>query len=172
MRMADPKVTAWWRSVELLREDIVSGSPFLDEPAAARHLEQLIINRLLLAQPHSASDALASGDTTQARVVARARTLMEDHAAEELTVADIAEAVGVSVRALQEGFRRDLSTSPSAYLRDVRMKRADIELRLGDPVSASVTQIAMRCGFVHLGRFSVEYRRRFGRSPSQTLAAF
>lgn len=97
---------------------------------------------------------------------------MEDHAAEELTVADIAEAVGVGVRALQEGFRRDLSTSPSAYLRDVRMKRADHELRLGDPASASVTQIDLRCGFVHLGRFSVEYRRRFGRSPSQTLAAF
>ena len=27
----------------------------------------------------------------------------------------------------------------------------------------------MKWGFCHLGRFAVEYRRRFGESPSQTL---
>jgi AraC-like DNA-binding protein len=172
MRMADPHVAAWWRSVELLREDIVAGSPLLDEPLAARQLEQMIMNRLLLSQPHTASALLRGGGdpAPQSHVVSRARTLMEDHCAEELTVADVAEAVGVSVRALQEGFRRDLSTSPTAYLRDLRMTRANAELRVADPSHTSVTEIAMRCGFVHLGRFSVEYRRRFGESPRHTLA--
>ena len=33
----------------------------------------------------------------------------------------------------------------------------------------SVTDIALRCGFTHLGRFSVAYRTRFGESPSETL---
>ena len=169
MNMSDPRVRSWWRSVEMLREDIVLGSPLLDEPLAARQLEQMIMNRLLLAHPHTASAALRDGDATQSRVVARARKLMEDHAGEELTVADIAEAVGVSLRALQEGFRRDLSTSPTAYLRDLRMARAHDQLRLGDPSRTSVTEIAMKCGFVHLGRFSVEYRRRYSESPSQTL---
>jgi hypothetical protein len=28
----------------------------------------------------------------------------------------------------------------------------------------------MRWGFTHMGRFSVEYRLRFGESPSQTLS--
>lgn len=171
MRMTDPKVSAWWRSVELLRQDIVAGSPLLDEPLASRELEQMIMNRLLLAQPHSGSSLLqGGGPPPQSQVVARARALMEDHCAEELTVADVAEAVGVSIRALQEGFRRDLATSPTAYLRDLRMARANAELRLGDPGRTSVTEIAMRCGFVHLGRFSIEYRQRFGESPKRTLA--
>ena len=34
----------------------------------------------------------------------------------------------------------------------------------------SVTEIAMQWGFTHMGRFSIEYRRRFGESPSETLS--
>jgi AraC-like DNA-binding protein len=34
----------------------------------------------------------------------------------------------------------------------------------------TVGDVAMRHGFTHLGRFSVEYRRRFGEAPSATLA--
>ena len=29
--------------------------------------------------------------------------------------------------------------------------------------------VAARCGFPHFGRFAVEYRRRYGETPSQTL---
>jgi AraC-like DNA-binding protein len=35
--------------------------------------------------------------------------------------------------------------------------------------SATVTEIATDLGFVELGRFSVENRRMFGESPSETL---
>ena len=33
----------------------------------------------------------------------------------------------------------------------------------------SITEIAGRWGFSHMGRFAVEYRKRFGEPPSQTL---
>jgi AraC-like DNA-binding protein len=33
----------------------------------------------------------------------------------------------------------------------------------------SVAAVAARWGFTHLGRFAIEYRRRFGSYPSQTL---
>jgi len=35
--------------------------------------------------------------------------------------------------------------------------------------SMTVTDIALRSGFLELGRFSVEYRQMFGESPSETL---
>ena len=34
----------------------------------------------------------------------------------------------------------------------------------------TVSDIASRCGFPHLGRFSSQYRQRYGERPSQTLA--
>ena len=41
-------------------------------------------------------------------------------------------------------------------------------LRRAQP-EESVTEIAMSWGFSHMGRFSVEYRKRFGEPPSDTL---
>lgn len=38
-----------------------------------------------------------------------------------------------------------------------------------DPAGTTVTDIAVRWGFPHPGRFSVVYRRRFGEKTSQTL---
>jgi TolB-like protein/Flp pilus assembly protein TadD len=48
----------------------------------------------------------------------------------------------------------------------MRFEYARQELLRG---SARVTHIAFCCGFTHLGRFSVEYSRRYGEKPSQTL---
>ena len=53
-------------------------------------------------------------------------------------------------------------------LRAARFERARDELRRSEP-EATVTDVATRWGFDHMGRFAVEYRRRFGESPSQTL---
>ena len=43
------------------------------------------------------------------------------------------------------------------------------ELRVGSPDNSSVTQIAARWGFGHLGRFAAGYRKSFGEHPSETL---
>ena len=95
-------------------------------------------------------------------------SLLEDHCAEPLTTADVAEAVGVSVRSLQEAFANHLGTTPMAHLRGIRMRRIHAELRLGGD-GVTVTDVALRWGVTHLGRFAQEYRRMFGESPSQTL---
>ena len=54
------------------------------------------------------------------------------------------------------------------YLRNVRFQQAREELKRGR-AGTNVTEIAKRCGFNHMSRFSVEYRKRFGESPSKTL---
>ena len=87
------------------------------------------------------------------------------------TVHEVSELTGVSVRALQEGFRRQLGTTPMEYVRSCRLEAAHRALRAADPSEASVTDLATAAGFTHLGRFSVDYRKRFGCSPSATLRA-
>jgi len=81
---------------------------------------------------------------------------------------DLATACGVSQRTLQKHFRRFLGRAPLSFLRELRFDRARQEL-LGGCGHASVTEIATRCGLGHLGRFAIEYHRRYGESPSATL---
>src|SRR5260370_29466398 len=51
----------------------------------------------------------------------------------------------------------------------LRLSQARRALLFADDKLATVTEIATCFGFVELGRFSVEYRKVFGESPSQTL---
>jgi transcriptional regulator GlxA family with amidase domain len=87
------------------------------------------------------------------------------------TVVDLARVAGVSVRVLQESFRQHVGMSPLAYLRRLRLDGAHTELSRADPWDLSVTDVAYRWGFTHLGRFAGAYRSRYGESPSQTLRA-
>jgi transcriptional regulator GlxA family with amidase domain len=85
-----------------------------------------------------------------------------------LTLTDIVVASGVPGRTLFKHFRDFKGMSPMKYLRNARYTRIRDELMRADP-DASVTEVALRWGVSHMGRFSVEYRRRFGESPSHTL---
>ncbi|WIE75643.1 helix-turn-helix transcriptional regulator [Curtobacterium sp. MCSS17_007] len=91
------------------------------------------------------------------------------HAGEPLTVEQIAAAAGLSVRSTQEGFRRLLGVTPMTYVHELRLRRVRAELLVAAPGSATVSAIARRWGFFHLGRFSGTYRQRFGETPKETL---
>lgn len=170
MDMTQQTIRSWRNVVELLRREVDTGGSLPSEPLAMSELQRLLFSQLLLAQPNNYSAALHREPMTSApKVIKHAAELIDAHAAEPLTVEDVAEAVGIGVRALQEGFRRFLDTTPMNYLRDVRLRRVRAELEVADPAHTNVTDIAMRWGFLHAGRFSVQYRERFGESPSATL---
>jgi tetratricopeptide (TPR) repeat protein len=61
-----------------------------------------------------------------------------------------------------------LGETPHTALRDIRFDCARRELLQSLP-EEKVKDLALRCGFAHCGRFSIEYRRRYGETPSQTL---
>jgi AraC-like DNA-binding protein len=54
-----------------------------------------------------------------------------------------------------------------SFLRERRFEVA--RARLLASSAATVTDVAVASGFEHLGRFSVEYKKRYGESPTQTL---
>lgn len=100
-----------------------------------------------------------------------ARVFVEESLAADKvpTIVDICHNIGVSERTLQYAFRVYVHLSPLAYLRMCRLNRVRETLHAADPDSTTVTAVAMRNGFLHLGRFSVDYRRTFGETPSATL---
>jgi AraC-like DNA-binding protein/tetratricopeptide (TPR) repeat protein len=100
--------------------------------------------------------------------VRKALDLLEADPGRELGIKALAAACGVAPRTLQKHFRRFVGRSPHEVQWALRMERARRDLLTGPP-DASVTDIALRWGFRHLGRFAVLYRRRYDESPSATL---
>jgi AraC-like DNA-binding protein len=142
----------------------------LTHPLACQWLEQALVHSLLFAQPHNHSIALAGPSPDPGiRHVSHAAELLRESPEHSWTVAELAAKVSVSARSLQQGFRQSLHTTPMAYLRLVRLEKVRDELSLSAPASVTVTEIATRWGFVHLGRFAAVYRDTFGEQPSETL---
>lgn len=170
MALDSPAGRTWLNLVNLLRGETENGGALLGEPLALAHLRALLMTHLLLGQPNTYSNVLhAREPTAPPKAIRHALEIIESRAAEALTVADIAAEVHVSVRVLQDGFRRHLGRSPTEHLRDTRLEQARRALLEGDPATTTVTSVALRWGFLHLGRFAVEYRKRFGEPPSATL---
>ena len=83
-------------------------------------------------------------------------------------VEDLAAATGASVRSIFRTFKQCRGYSPMEFVKQVRLRRAHEMLTCGD-TTTSVTDVAFACGFGDLGRFSKDYRARFGALPSATL---
>jgi AraC-like DNA-binding protein len=163
---------SWRDLIEVLARDSGRYDGLLGHPLAAAHLQELVIEGLLLTQPHNYSDALNdAGRPASDGVVKRAIDLMRSHPESAWTTAQLARATGVSARALQTAFTRSHDPPPMTYLRRLRLHRARAELIDASQrrSSATVTTVASRWGFVHLGRFAQQYRQLFGETPSQTL---
>ena len=103
------------------------------------------------------------------RSIREAVATVEERPLDIVTVADLARASHLSVRALEAGFRRHVGMPPMAYVREVRMRRAHSDLLAADAAETTATEIAARWGFAHYGRFAASYRERFGLSPGATL---
>jgi AraC-like DNA-binding protein len=99
--------------------------------------------------------------------VRRAQEYMRANLTEPLTVIRVADAVGTSPRNLQLAFRQALEMTPLEYLRSQRLNLARYLLQEAPP-QETVARIACQAGFTHLSRFSAQYMRRFGETPSQT----
>lgn len=109
-----------------------------------------------------------SGATVLPRGVRRALEAMRGNVGREWTVPELAAIAGGSSRTLQRLFKAFLGKTPREALRDIRFDCARRELLQG-AADAKVMDVALRSGFTHFGRFSTEYRRVYGETPTETL---
>ena len=158
--------SVWWSTCVHLQNEVLL--VFQNNPLVMMNATQLLVATTLATFPNSTlvGETAAERRDAHPRTVRRAVAFIEDNAAEDITVADIARAARVSVRAMQLAFRRHLDTTPMAYLRRVRLSCADADLRAAN---GSVTAIAARWGYARPSVFAAHYRAAYGVSPSQTL---
>lgn len=149
--------------------DVERADSVLLNPITITQFEQLIATVLLLGQPHNFSDALRRVEKRIApRDVKRAIDYVHANLDLPITPTDIARAAGVPGRTLFKHFKDCRGISPMRYVRTARFDKVREVLSCAE-TATSVTEVASQWGFTHLGRFSVEYRQRFGESPSDTL---
>lgn len=101
--------------------------------------------------------------------VTKAAAFIHAHADQPVTLAQIAAAAGLTVRALRYGFLACYDLTPAQYQRRVRLERAHLDLHMADPGDrVSVATIARKWGWLSPARFTAAYQQRFGVSPSHT----
>ncbi len=136
----------------------------------SRQFERTLLVTLLRAVPSNYSLEI---DRQRQEVapfyIRRVETFISERLSEQLSMADIVAASGVSSRSLFYGFQRWRATTPMAFLKAVRLDRARESLRRAALEGGVITDIALSVGYSHLSRFSSDYRLRFGERPSDTL---
>jgi AraC family ethanolamine operon transcriptional activator len=137
----------------------------LSNPHVARLVEQSVINALLGVTGPPPGRSLPARRQVLAR---RAEEFIRGRIDAPTTLADVCDWVNASERSLHLGFLERFGMSPMAYLKVLRLNRVRRQLRDAAP-GISVTDVAMRSGFSHLGRFATDYGRFFGEWPSATL---
>ncbi|HRH75490.1 MAG TPA: AraC family transcriptional regulator, partial [Zoogloea sp.] len=145
----------WTGLLRWIYESLALDDQCFDSPIMSAQVEQTVIATLLSAQPHNYSEELNGEERSIAPAfVKRIERYIEDHADQPITIVDLAEHAGVSSRSIFNGFRRFRNTSPMLYLKEVRMRRVNEELKRLRPAETTVTTVAYHWGFTHLGHFT------------------
>lgn len=86
------------------------------------------------------------------------------HYMEDITVRDIADSAGISVRGCSRCFQRAIGASPLAFLNKHRLRIAAQMLK---STNSSVLEISESCGFSSVSYFGKAFREMFGCTPLQ-----
>jgi AraC-like DNA-binding protein len=162
----------WVRLLLMVHHQLEGPDSLLRHSVVLDPLVESLIHGFLLVADHPYRKALAApAEPGRPAAVRDAMDLIEAGAHLPLTTSTLARQCHVSVRTLQEGFRRHLGMSPMAYVREIRLRRAHNDLRSAHPSHTTVAAIAHRWGFAHLGRFATAHKETYGQTPHQTLRA-
>jgi AraC family ethanolamine operon transcriptional activator len=103
------------------------------------------------------------------RAARQAESFLRENLDRPVSIAELCLVTGVPKRTLILGFTDSFGMPPLAFHRRLRLNAARRELAGSRPGETTVTDVALRRGFEHFGRFSVDYRQMFGESPIATL---
>jgi len=78
---------------------------------------------------------------------------------------DLTNVTGYSERSLQLVFKKQFNQTPFEYIEGERLKKAKALIE-AHKQSKKIAEIAQDVGLTHLGRFSVNFKKQFGISPS------
>ncbi|SEC70298.1 AraC-binding-like domain-containing protein [Rhizobiales bacterium GAS188] len=157
------------RLIGLLMEELTSPHSLFPNDLATRSLTDLLVYTLLQSLPHNYTARLARAAASPVpRSIHRAEEFIRANAEQPLSLHEIADVAGCSVRSLQLGFKHFRVTTPGAVILQARLAAVRQALAGGE-AAGTVIEVAYRYGFTNPGRFTRQYRAAFGESPADAL---
>ena len=102
-------------------------------------------------------------ETTIPNDVKIALDFMYENISFPITMADVAAAAHVSLNTLERHFLSAIQATPSEFLKQRRLSKAQEWLKKG----ASVNEACQACGFSDCSHFIVLFKKQFGMTPLQ-----
>ena len=143
------------------------------EPSSRTYADQIgLMIAARLARCHSTSPRPAPAPPSAAgltdRQFAGVRDLLEAGLAEPLPLAEMADAVGLSVSQFARSFKARTGLPPHRYLMRLRVERAARLLRTG---VLPIADVAARCGFSHQEHLTRVLGAQLGTTPAELRRA-
>jgi transcriptional regulator GlxA family with amidase domain len=98
----------------------------------------------------------------------RAEEFLREHMDTPFSSRGLCSATRMSERSIEMLFKDAYGISPRAWSQIVRLNAARHDLLESQSEDVRVSDVAVRWGFFHFGRFSAAYRQLFGELPSIT----
>jgi AraC-like DNA-binding protein len=151
----DPEVAARLRRFHRLSER--PGASMLEREAQLAEALVLLVGR------HAAPPRAARLPGRERTAVRRSREYLEEHAAENVTLAALARSAGLSPFHLCRVFREAVGMTPHAYQTQVRVRRARSLLRAGMPIAL----VAAEAGFYDQAHLTRRFKQIVGLTPGR-----
>ncbi|GEA50830.1 hypothetical protein VIN01S_16340 [Vibrio inusitatus NBRC 102082] len=138
------------------------------ELKAREYLMQYELPLLLLQLTYLQDKINIKNATKKTNTLEKAFNFIQLNSKYSISIKEICEASCIQERSLERGFKEYFGISPNNYLRLYRLQQAKIQIRKSHGM-VNVSDIALNCGFAHLGRFSNYYGDFFNELPSETV---
>ncbi len=139
-------------------------------PRIGREAEELLAALVAEACGATAPESNKPTNGGYAAIARHAEEFIDAQLESVVSLAEVAAAVGTSTKTLSLAFRKRHGMGPVGFLRLRRLEAARRDLAAAEPGATAVSDVALRYGFAHLGRFAGAYREAFGELPSETLS--
>jgi AraC-like DNA-binding protein len=157
------------RMVKYVVNELDQNDQIMKNPGLLKSYDDMLLTAML-SLPHSQREKLYPDHRNPVApgIVHRAEEYMRAYLNKSISIIDLLGICGCSRSALFAAFQNYRGYTPMEFLTEQRLQSARRKLLKSHP-EASISSIALDCGFTHFGHFSQVYRKRFGERPSDTL---
>ncbi|WP_321390239.1 AraC family transcriptional regulator [Emcibacter sp.] len=169
--MSSENVASLYRLVSFFCQELNSShSSLLESDHLSTPVETLFLRAFLQAIPNNYSHMLSHmGPHAVPISIRKVDRFIHENLTEDITMNDLTDVSGLSIRVLYKTFERYKHMAPMAYLKKVRLEKIREKLTSGELAASTITELALEYNFNHLSRFSADYKKHFGELPSESL---